>query len=107
MGSVNTKHPARSARQVVGAASVAAFVGAIIGVATHGQNGSTQPAGAATTPATTPATSQQQSPFDQQGDGQWGATQPNDGFQSGGGNDSFGGGNSFASPPSHSQSGAS
>ncbi len=105
-----TKHPARSARQAVGAASVAGFVGAAIAIATHGHTG-TQPASAAQAPLTTPNTSQvqSQSPSAQQDDGGWGATAPNDdgfGDQSQGGLFSGGGGGSL-SPPSHSQSGGS
>src|SRR4051794_13197142 len=103
MDSVNLKHPARNARQMAGAASVAAFVGAAIAIATNGHNGSTQPAGAATTPSTTPATVQPNSPYDAQGDNGWGATPPDQGFQfNGGGNNG-----SFVNPPSHSSSGAS
>jgi hypothetical protein len=103
---------------MVGLASVAAFVGAAIAIATHGHNGTTQPAGASQTPATTtPTTEQQQTPNFNGGDGNWGATPPDDGqwgsgssnpwdnqSQSGGSN--FGGGGSF-NPPSHSSSGGS
>ena len=79
-GGVSAKHPARNVRQAVGAASVAAFVGAAIGIATGGNN-ATQPANAATTPNTAPANSQ----FGQD-DGGWNATAPNgNGFQPGGG----------------------
>ncbi|HEY1738326.1 MAG TPA: hypothetical protein VGI86_06440 [Acidimicrobiia bacterium] len=95
---MSAKHPARNVRQAIGAASVAAFVGAAIGIATNANN-ATQPANAATTPNTAPASSQ----FGQ-GDGGWNATVPNDnGFQSGGGA-SFGGG---GGGQSHTRSGGS
>jgi hypothetical protein len=101
MGDMTTSqpfHPARRARHVAGVASVAAFVGAAIGVATHGHNGQTQPAGAATAPSTTTTTSAPN--FG--GDDGWGATAPDDdwGFSNPQGNQQF-------VPPSHSQSGGS
>ena len=99
-GGVSAKHPARNVRQAVGAASVAAFVGAAIGIATGGNN-ATQPANAATTPNAT-NTAPSNSQFGQD-DGGWNATPPNDnGFQSGGGS-FFGGGG----PQSHTRSGGS
>jgi hypothetical protein len=112
----SAKHPARSVRQMVGLGSIAAFVGAVIAIATHGHNG-TQPANAATTPATSPNVAQQSPNYNGSDDGSWGATPPDNsqngsnqnGLGSGSSNQFNGNGNGNGSfnAPSHSQSSGS
>ncbi len=129
-------HPARNARQIVGTASVAAFIGAAIAVGANGHNGASASVGAAAT-ATKPS-GNVATLGSNRDDGSWSATTPNGDDStaltspdttpanpgtSGSNNTTpqtpattpqytppqdFGGGNgSFANQPSHSSSGGS